>query len=115
MEIIVSLNKFLKRVAIQEPSAPEGFFPVRSLNRKFPWSDTKEYMTPFMWPFPITPTTLLLLFTALLLFSDQARYYNYSCNYRIRQNNLYCKLSKASLILTVSRSCMSGCSSDGYE
>lgn len=52
---------------------PRSFFPARSLNRRFPVSETREYITPFMCPLPITPTTFLLLFTALLLFNDHAR------------------------------------------
>lgn len=67
----VSLTKLLRR-SLNQPLL--GFWPTRSLNLKLPWSDMSAYITPFMCPFPITPTTCLHLFTALLLFNDHARY-----------------------------------------
>lgn len=74
MPMSVSLTKLLIRPSIQlEPPSYE-FFPTRSRNLKFPVSDNNEYITPFIWAFPMTPTTPLLLFTALLRFSDHARY-----------------------------------------
>lgn len=72
----VSLTKFLRSESTQPPeSFPVDLCPTRSRNLKSPESDTRAYITPFIWPFPITPTTLLLLFTALLRFRDQARYW----------------------------------------
>lgn len=50
--------------------------PTRSRNLRSPWSEISAYTMPLMCPFPTTPTTVLLLFTALLLFSDHAR----NCN-----------------------------------
>ena len=75
MPITVSLTKLLTRPSIQPLEPPSfEFFPARSRNLKFPVSANSAYITPFMWPFPITPTTLLQLFTALLRFRDHARY-----------------------------------------
>lgn len=83
MPMIVSLTKLLIRSSIQpfEPPPSYEFFPTRSRNLKFPVSDNNAYITPFIWPFPMTPTTFLLLFTALLRFNDHARYCkNHHCS-----------------------------------
>jgi hypothetical protein len=97
MPITVSLTKLLTRPSIQPLEAPSfEFFPARSRNLKFPVSANSAYITPFMWPFPITPTTLLQLFTALLRFRDHARYCRTSKKY-------YCLLGSCSLVGLVTR------------
>ncbi|CAI0547006.1 unnamed protein product [Linum tenue] len=86
--IRVSLSKLLSilmpaEATKEDPPPPsEDLCPTRSRNRRSPRSETSAYTTPFMWPFPITPTTFLPPFTALLRFRDQAREFQAlsSCN-----------------------------------
>lgn len=48
--------------------------PNQVAERRWAWSCIKACTTPRMWPLPTTPTTRLHPFTALLRFSDHARY-----------------------------------------